>query len=176
MENLKNYLLEKLDSEIKNRRSIIKDFIRKNYWGASNIKFDKNLTEDGKIIVNGLDIQVKNKSLENLTTNDFVFGEVLLFTCIDCKNLKSLEGAPLKCGSFFVTNCPNINSLDHIPTQTYGNHKGISFTWYNNGENFNEDDFEKVCGNTNFTLDSIDPDSNEAYLRRIEKAGAGLNK
>ena len=169
MENLKNYLLEKLDPEIMDRRKIIKDFIRKNYLGVSNIRFDKNLTKDGKIIVNGLDIQVKNKSLEKLTTNDFVFGEVLLFTCIDCKKLKSLEGAPLRCGSFFVTGCSNINSLDHIPTQTYDNHKEISFTWYNNGKNFDDDDFKKVCGNTNFTLKSIDPDSNEFYLKIIEK-------
>ena len=97
----------------------IKEFLTKNF----NITLDDigNIVKidlvHGYYIVNSRlkDVVVTNTSIDLLTNGLFKWGEVHYFTCNNCKNLTSLEGAPLACKRFFCKNCKNLTSLKGAP-------------------------------------------------------------
>jgi hypothetical protein len=82
------------------------------------IKISDKPNKDGKYVVD-VDgrLEVKNRDIYTLTNNLFVFGKVGgYFSCTDCKNLTSLEGAPKEVnGSFLCSKCENLTSLEGSP-------------------------------------------------------------
>lgn len=68
-------------------------------------------------------IQVKNKKLDKLTNDLFVWDSVQRdFICTGCRKLQSLEGAPKKVGgSFDITGCIELTSLEGGPKEVGDN-------------------------------------------------------
>ena len=87
------------------------------------IKISDKPNKDGKYVVdvNG-GIYVKNKDIDTLTNDLFVFGKVSeYFDCYDCYNLTSLEGAPKEVvGCFNCIGCINLTTLEGAPEEVRG--------------------------------------------------------
>lgn len=93
----------------------VEEYINANYDISGELTFEQN---NGVYIVNcDDDVEVKNKNIDKLT-DGFEWGEVSgSFYCSDCKNLKSLEGAPkFVGGDFDCSGCKNLKSLEGGPT------------------------------------------------------------
>ena len=84
-------LINKTDEYIKDE---IKAFLIENYKGL--MKISRNPNADGKYEVSSSsNIGVKNKNITSLTNGVFIWTAVNgSFEVLDCKSLKSLEGAP----------------------------------------------------------------------------------
>ena len=126
MKHLNEYVKESLldvddfdlDKAIKND---VKSFLKANYKGRYSIS--KKPNTDGKYVVDSKgNIEVKNKSITNLTNGCFVWGKVDgEFDCIYCTSLTSLEGAPEKVGDDFVCYwCASLTSLKGAPKEVGG--------------------------------------------------------
>lgn len=109
-----------LDSEediINNNEGLIKSFLQTNYRFSYDVII--NCIKDGDIYV----INVKrgsiyaNKTIESLTNGFFRFGYVDTFDCLYCSNLESLEGAPLRCRSFYCNECNGLKNLIGAPQE-----------------------------------------------------------
>ena len=87
-------------------------------WINDNYKFTGKLTISNDFVVdcNG-GVGVRNTSITSLTNGLFEWGVVGgSFSCSDCKNLTSLEGAPKKVGeTFYCYDCDNLTSLEGAP-------------------------------------------------------------
>ena len=121
MKRLNEYIKESLldvddfdlDKAIKND---VKSFLKANYKGRYSIS--KNPNADGKYVVDSKgNIEIKNKSITNLTNGCFVWGKVDgEFDCIYCTSLTSLEGAPKEVGGSFSCNgCRSLKTLKGAP-------------------------------------------------------------
>ena len=117
MKSLKLYFESLLDDEDiyldpKNDKKVVEEWIKNNY------KIDGNLTISDDFVVDCTrNVTVKNKSITSLTNGLFSWGEVDgFFECSNCKNLKSLEGAPEKIGEYFYCGyCDKLTSLEGAP-------------------------------------------------------------
>ena len=89
--------------------ALIEQFLNDNYKidGTYTINNDNTVDVDGTV-------KVKNRELESLTNGLFRFGIIThRFHCINCPNLKSLEGAPKKVGGYFwCDDCKNLMITD----------------------------------------------------------------
>lgn len=124
MINIKKYIEESLQDNIKRDKKTITDFIKDNYdcGGKLFIKF----IEDNKYEVSCLGyVRVKLSKLreiESLTNGMFVWNEVKGdFSCGYCVKLKSLEGCPKEVkGNFYCNGCSTIKSLKGCPKKVIG--------------------------------------------------------
>lgn len=101
-------------------RDEINDFLKTNYniYGKHEIVFDKN---NFATVNHGGKISTKNYNITNLTNGKFKFGEVGEFSCLQCCNLTSLEGAPSICKyDFSCIGCYNLESLVGAPQTVNG--------------------------------------------------------
>ena len=100
----------------------IKQFLKENYKGSSRCKISRKLNEDGKYVVDCKDdLQSKNTSMERLTTDTFVFGEINgTFNVSRTRHLASLEGAPKKVRSFYCNDCISLTTLEGAPQEVEG--------------------------------------------------------
>jgi hypothetical protein len=106
----------------------IYDFINNNYH---EIPYDKLIISKHKIdgkyqISTNVHVGVKNNKITTLVNDLFVWDTVKTFSCNNCKNLKSLEGAPKKVNSSFTCNyCDSLINLIGAPEEVnnfYCNH------------------------------------------------------
>ena len=112
-------LIGKTDNMIKDE---IKAFLIENYKGL--MKISRNPNADGKYEVwSSANIGVKNKNITSLTNGAFIWTTVNgSFEVLDCKYLKSLEGAPKKVGEdFYCSSCDSLTSLKGAPEKVGGN-------------------------------------------------------
>ena len=120
MKSLRESLLDddlvgKTDEMIKDE---IKAFLIENYKGL--MKISRNPNADGKYEVSSSsNIGVKNKNITSLTNGGFIWTAVNgSFEVLDCKSLKSLEGAPKKVGEdFYCSSCDSLTSLKGAPKE-----------------------------------------------------------
>ena len=111
------YLESLLDDDDKfydpvNGKKLIEGWINENY------KFTGKLTISNDFVVDCNNaVKVKNKSITSLTNGLFEWGKVGgSFSCSECKNLKSLEGAPKKVGyAFDCSQCGNLTTIKDGP-------------------------------------------------------------
>ena len=111
-------LINKTDEYIKDE---IKAFLIENYKGL--MKISRNPNADGKYEVSSSsNIGVKNKNITSLTNGVFIWTAVNgSFEVLDCKSLKSLEGAPKKVGEdFYCSSCDSLTSLKGAPEKVGG--------------------------------------------------------
>ena len=101
----------------KTDKKIIEKWINDNYnyIGRLSISNDRAVHCPGPVVV-------KNKSIESLTNGLFRWGWIKRsFYCNDCKNLKTLEGAPEKVGeSFWCRGCTSLTTLEGSPKSVGG--------------------------------------------------------
>lgn len=112
-------LLDDEDDLAMETNSLIINFLRENYtFGYKPVdQPDPSLwVIDGDVVNVKVDVVVENKSIESLTNGLFRFGYVGRFSCSNCTNLKSLEGAPEYVGTTFTCdNCTSLKSLEGGP-------------------------------------------------------------
>lgn len=121
MKSLTEFIKEGLDdnNEIKLE---IEQFINDNFK-SGKIKISNAPNRDGKYEVSTTGkVVVKNKNIESLTNGMFVWSTVKnSFLIMDCKKLKSLEGAPHTVGEMFDCSfCDSLTSLEHAPKNVVG--------------------------------------------------------
>ena len=94
--------------------ALIEQFLKDNY----DIRGTHTINNDNTVDVDGT-VKVKNRELESLTNGLFQFGIIThRFHCINCPNLKSLEGSPKKVGECFsCCYCSNLTSLEGAPEE-----------------------------------------------------------
>ena len=124
MKSLKEYIEEGLLDRVKNKEvnheAIIKEFLKDNY--DINGSYIVKETKNGFIVdIDGY-VDVKNKKIISFTNEFFKFGVVSgSFYCIDCKSLKTLEGAPERVdGNFNCGWCDSLTSLEGAPKEVGG--------------------------------------------------------
>ena len=100
------------------------DFLKQNYkfkfpHGYRN-EIEKYIKFQDGIIDVLCDIEVSNKTITSLSNNLFKFNTITgSFSCSECDNLTSLEGAPKEVREYFSCNdCANLKSLEGAPEQT----------------------------------------------------------
>ena len=121
MKSLKEYIYEGLLDRVKNKEVnheiLIEEFLKENY--DINGSYIVKETKNGFIVdIDGY-VDVKNKKIISLTNEFFKFGVVSGgFYCIDCKSLKTLEGAPERVdGNFNCGWCDSLTSLEGAPKE-----------------------------------------------------------
>lgn len=130
MKHLKDIVVESFfDDELDDTKHLgnaikeeIKQFLKNNYKGLSRCKISRKPNEDGKYVVDCKgDLQSKNTSMEHLTTDTFIFGEIEgTFNVSRTRGLISLEGAPKKVRSFYCNYCFSLSSLEGAPQEVEG--------------------------------------------------------
>lgn len=138
MKHLKDIVESFFDDELiddpkhleKTVKEEIKQFLKENYKGSSRCRISRKPNEDGKYIVDCKDdLQSKNTSMERLTTDTFIFGEIEgTFNVSRARSLTSLEGAPKKVRSFYCNDCVSLTSLEGAPEDVKGT---FSCSWCN---------------------------------------------
>lgn len=125
MKTLYESLLDDFDTlETKaNPVSTIKRFIEDNYEYNNELKISKKPNKNGyyEVSING-DVYIADYNIQSLTNGIFIWKQVKgVFSCEDCDNLTSLEGAPLKVEVFKCAFCNGLTSLKGAPKITsYG--------------------------------------------------------
>ena len=121
MKSLKEYIYEGLLDRVKNKEVnheiLIEEFLKENY--DINGSYIVKETKNGFIVdIDGY-VDVKNKKIISLTNGLFEFGVVSgSFYCVDCKSLKTLEGAPERVdGNFNCGWCDSLTSLEGAPKE-----------------------------------------------------------
>ena len=125
--SLDESILTDMDKTIQNGDDIteIYDFINSNY---NEIALDKLIISKYKIngkykyrVSTDAHVGVKNTKITTLVNDLFVWDTVKTFYCNNCKNLKSLEGAPKTCINFDCTFCDSLTNLigapEHVDTE-----------------------------------------------------------
>jgi hypothetical protein len=139
MKNLNEYIKEsllddfdELDKDVQQNaiKTNVLKFLIDNYILNSKpinpddkkIKIGDSPNKDGKYVVDvDGNVDVKNFNIYTLTNDLFVFGKVGgYFSCTDCKNLTSLEGAPKEVGGGFFCTDINLTSLEGAPKEVGG--------------------------------------------------------
>ena len=140
MKHLKDIVVESFfDDELvddskhleKTVKEEIKRFLKENYKGGSRCRISRKPNEDGKYVVDCKGVlYVSNLSMERLTTDTFIFGEISdSFNISRTRNLTSLEGAPKKVGgSFYCNDCTSLTSLEGAPEEV---EETFSCSWCN---------------------------------------------
>lgn len=97
--------------------TLINKFLKDNYRITG--KYTITQGPDGIYIVDSDGgFFVKNRRITNLTTGIFRFGSVISFSCLQCKSLQSLKGAPEKViRSFNCLGCNSLTSLEGAPKE-----------------------------------------------------------
>jgi hypothetical protein len=123
MKTLNEYIAESLlDDEdlVMNDgvRSIVKSFID-TYYDVDTYTISKKANKDGKYEVSAgtVSVKVKKKDITNLTNDMFVWDNVDNFSCTDCKELVSLEGAPRMANKFYCKLCNSLTNLVGAPKE-----------------------------------------------------------
>ena len=128
MKSLKSILEASVLADIDNQlkagdeiiRKQIKDFIKHNYDITERLTISDNPNKDGKyeVSVTGNAVFI-NRRIASLTNGYFIFTKVDgNFSCSDCSNLTSLEGAPEKVGGYFYCpGCQSLKSLEGAPKE-----------------------------------------------------------
>ena len=95
-----------------NDKKDIENWIKKNYNVISKLTIS-----DDFVVSCTRNVTVKNKSITSLTNGLFRWGKVDgFFDCGNCKNLKSLEGAPEEVGDhFYCGYCDKLTTLEGAP-------------------------------------------------------------
>ena len=122
--SLDESILTDMDKTIQNGDDIteIYDFINSNY---NEIALDKLIISKYKIngkykyrVSTDAHVGVKNTKITTLVNDLFVWDTVKTFYCNNCKNLKSLEGAPKKVSGTFTCNyCNSLTNLVGAPEE-----------------------------------------------------------
>lgn len=129
-------LYEKHDKNIDNASLIsdedkIIDFLNRHYLFdecpiKDKLDYIEIKKEGNKNVVNvkqGQLILRRSKNLALVPAGGlFTFGEVKDFIIEDCKNLKTLKGAPQKCDFFVIDTCPMLEDLTYAPKQIHEFH------------------------------------------------------
>lgn len=121
MKTLNEYIAESLlddeDSVIDNGiRAVVRSFINTHYE-VDTFTISPKVNKDGKYEVSAGTVRVKNKDITNLTNDIFVWDYVKDFSCIDCKELVSLEGAPRAVDKFYCKLCNSLTDLVGAPKE-----------------------------------------------------------
>ena len=127
MRSVKNYIETSLNESLlddddifldpENDKKVIEEWIKNNY------RFSSKLTISDDFVVSCTrNVTVKNKSITSLTNGLFRWGKVDgFFDCGNCKNLKSLEGAPKEVGrDFDCCYCNGLIDLKGAPEKVGG--------------------------------------------------------
>ena len=95
---------------------LAKKFIKDNYT-ISNPDALQFREVDGEVVVDcdGY-LRCSNLCLESLTNGKFRFGNVYSFHCSNCAKIKTLKGAPQKCGTFICSYCFELVSIEGAPS------------------------------------------------------------
>lgn len=97
-------------------KDAIESFLKDNCNILGQIKIQNKDKDDLYIVDVHGSVQYINKKRQDLTGGLFKFGEVSgTFSCIQCKNLESLKGAPRKCAMFKCSGCAKLKSLEYAP-------------------------------------------------------------
>ena len=104
-----------------NPREEIKRFLNDNYRNAAKFKISKEINDDGLYeVTTDANIIVKNKTITSLTNGLFVFVDILgEIDCSECKNLKSLKGAPKAAWRFNCRYCTSLKTLEGAPKKVH---------------------------------------------------------
>ena len=138
MENLKNYLIERIldiedniDNVDESIRDQIKEFLNDNFTNTSKYKISAKPNKDGKFEVSSKgDVEIKNENITSLTNGSFIWTNIKGdFICDHCDSLKSLERAPKEVGGDFnCSMCNSLISLEGAPKEVGGD---FSCEWCN---------------------------------------------
>ena len=102
---------------VEHDKRIVEEWIKHNYYFTGKLF----ISDDLEVHCSG-EVGVKNKSITALTNGLFRWGMVnKVFSCTNCENLKSLEGAPKSVWGYFnCSNCKNLKSLEGAPEEVDG--------------------------------------------------------
>lgn len=97
----------------------IEQFIKDNYVIMGSLQISKEPNENGKYIAScNHSASVKNYNITSLTNGMFEWDSVHNFSCVYCRYLVSLEGAPKKVrGGFYCYGCDSLISLEGAPEE-----------------------------------------------------------
>lgn len=131
MKNLKDFIKESMLDE--NSEEFVQDAVKANIEKFIKSNYDEITGEltfrtdnSGKIIVDcSKNVSTYNKKITHLTDGTFEWGKVDGdFTCYECDNLESLEGAPKEVGrGFNCGDCRNLKSLEGGPQKVDGDYE-----------------------------------------------------
>jgi hypothetical protein len=120
--NLNEGILTDIDKTIKDSDDLLEiyDFINNNYNEIlqNELTVSKHKINGKYHVSSEAYVIVKNTNMKSLVNDLFVWDTVTAFICNNCKNLKSLEGAPKKVNGTFACNyCDSLTNLIGAPDE-----------------------------------------------------------
>lgn len=104
--------------EFEAERNEIANWVNENYWVIDRfVKVSKKPNRQGlfEVSISGKDKISAKREITKLTNGKFIFKKAHKFVCMGCKELESLEGAPMEVDTFDCTGCMKLTSLEGCP-------------------------------------------------------------